>query len=74
MPTPPPAAELTRRTFLADGLRWTVHEIEAPHLPPGERRRCLIFACDAVMRRVYAYPADWGSADAATLWALSHGR
>ena len=68
------APDGVRRSFHQDGRRWTVCEVEARHLPPGERRRCLIFECDAVVRRVYGYPVDWVELDATALWALSFGR
>jgi hypothetical protein len=57
--------------FVRDGTGelWRVRE-----MPPGsyDRRRqpTLVFDCDAAMRRVRSYPANWHELDDETLIAL----
>ena len=50
-----------------DGVRWTVRELIGDRSDPP----CLVFECDSMVRRVRAYPANWGSLDGDALFALS---
>jgi hypothetical protein len=64
--------ENTARTRLVEGGGhcWSVVEAEYPTStdPVG---RCLMFSCDAVVRRVRAYPADWYARTDAALYEVS---
>ena len=61
-------------SFTREGTRWTARETQPCHLPPSERRACLIFECEAAVRRVYGYPANWMELSGDALWELSLGR
>ena len=55
-------------------VRWHVNEVDARRVPGARGARCLLFACDQVIRRVWRYPADWRSLDGPGLALLSWGR
>ena len=57
----------------ATGERWCVREAAPSTLPGHEGARCLIFASDMILRRVWTYPADWRRLSPAELVALSWG-
>jgi len=64
------AGRTKTRHLMADGYRWTVHELPAPQF---DRRggAHLIFDGELIMRRVRAYPADWFDLQDEELYALS---
>ena len=41
------------------GKSWWVYERDSRHDPGCPADRCLIFANDSVVRRVWNYPRDW---------------
>jgi hypothetical protein len=55
-------------------LRWSVVEHDARKVPGVHGPRCLIFASEGCIRRVWDFPADWRALDAAGLTALSWKR
>ena len=55
-------------------LRWSVVEVDAGAVPAARRARCLLFTREGCIRRVWDYPADWRTLDAAALAALSWHR
>jgi hypothetical protein len=55
-------------------LRWSVVEVDAGGVPGAHGVRCLLFRRDDCIRRVWDYPADWRTLDAAALAALSWHR
>jgi hypothetical protein len=59
-----------KRLVEGGGHCWTVTQAEYPTStdPVG---RCLLFTCDAVVRRVRAYPADWYSRTDSALYEVS---
>jgi len=62
-------------TFLdATGLLWTVTERNAENVPGSRGLRCLIFASDEAVRRVWVYPAGWRDLLTTSLIALSWSR
>lgn len=58
----------------AANVCWLVRE-RACHGDPGARGAyCLIFSCETAVRRVWVYPRDWKSMNAASLAALCSSR
>jgi hypothetical protein len=57
-----------------DGLQWVVREVETANVPGARGRRCLLFESDAVVRRVWDYPADWATRSDAFLRGLVERR
>ncbi len=55
-------------------LHWAVVEVEAHGVPGAQGARCLVFSREACIRRVWNYPLDWRTLDAAGLAALSWQR
>ena len=55
-------------------LEWAVVEVEAHGVPGAQGERCLVFSRQACIRRVWNYPRDWRTLDAAGLAALSWQR
>lgn len=51
-------------------VRWLVTERDAHDDPGARAERCLIFACDHIVRRVWDYPPGWRELPAAALLAL----
>ena len=51
-------------------LSWSVSEVDTRRVPGTRGARCLLFTRDGVIRRVWDYPADWRSLDAAGLATL----
>jgi len=72
--TPPLAAveymELVDGTF----VRWYVSEVDGRAVPGTRGSHCLLFACDGIIRRVWEYPPNWRTLDAAALTLLSWQR
>jgi hypothetical protein len=66
----PSAAPTLTRVLDGGGHRWTVTEADFPTStdPVG---RCLMFSCDAVIRRVRTYPADWHERTDSALYDVS---
>jgi hypothetical protein len=54
----------------ADGVRWLVREYRASEPAPGNDS-CLVFECDAAMRRVCAFPPHWRELSSEELLDLS---
>ena len=54
---PPDCDGRRQRAFVLEGVAWTVCE-DADTGPP-KRGPALVFFAPGIMRRVYAYPADW---------------
>lgn len=52
------------------GVTWRVVERSTDDVPGARGPRCLIFLCEAVVRRVWSYPADWYALSASALEAL----
>ena len=47
------------RLVTHDGIQWRVDELDATATPGSRGPRCLVFDADNVVRRVWAYPANW---------------
>lgn len=47
------------REVIHNGIRWSVREAAATHVPGARGERCLIFESDSVIRRLWSYPVDW---------------
>ena len=43
----------------ARGVSWTVREVVCGDEPWAKGARCLVFATDTAIRRIWRYPADW---------------
>ena len=66
------AATQSHRTFSdAAGRTWTVHEVLAESAPWARGPRCLLFASEVAIRRVWDYPEDWRLLSDAELEAQS---
>ena len=66
------AATQSHRTFSdAAGRPWTVHEVRAESALWARGPRCLVFASEAAIRRVWDYPEDWRRLSDAELEAQS---
>jgi hypothetical protein len=52
-------------------VHWSVVEVDVGALPGARGPRCLLFTRQDCIRRVWDYPADWRTLDAAALAALS---
>jgi hypothetical protein len=63
-------SEAAMRELMQDGVEWRIHEADASRVPGARRSRCLIFDSDGVVRRVWAYPEDWGNLPDDRLWSL----
>jgi hypothetical protein len=65
-----------RRRTVADGRGtvWTVSEQACAGVPGARRDRCLVFASEHALRRVYDYPDDWRPLPTAALVAISERR
>ena len=50
---------------------WSVRELDATQLPGTPRPSSLVFECDAAVRRVWIFPANWRQLDDASLWRLT---
>ena len=87
-PAPPPRTESAKFAYRLytvghgareftdpdSGVRWSVAEVDAPRLPGAQGQpRCLVFATEGVVRRVWAYPDGWYLLADADLAALSEG-
>jgi hypothetical protein len=55
-------------------FEWVVFEADAAAVPGAHGARCLVFAREDCIRRVWDYPADWRTLDAEALAALSWHR
>lgn len=56
------------------GVRWRVTERDSRRDPGTRGDRCLIFASNEAVRRVWIYPVGWRELSAAALAALSWQR
>jgi hypothetical protein len=66
-----PVRDVPRRVFdERTGDEWRVFERDAAHIPGARGDRCLFFDGEGIVRRVWRYPADWGSLPSAALLAL----
>jgi len=64
---PAPDCRLVRH----DEHTWYVREIDASQLPGAPRSSSLVFECEAAVRRVWVFPANWRQLDDASLWRLT---
>lgn len=64
---PAPDGRLVRH----EGQTWHVREINATQRPGAPRSSSLVFECDAAVRRVWAFPANWRQLDDDSLWRLT---
>jgi hypothetical protein len=72
---PPDPTPVTFVQFVDEQyLYWSVVEVDARGVPGGRGVRCLVFTRDDCIRRVWDYPPDWRTWDAAALAALSWRR
>jgi hypothetical protein len=72
---PPDPTPVTFVQDVGDGcLRWAVVEVDASAVPGAPGTRCLLFTRRECVRRVWDYPPDWRTLDAAGLAALSWRR
>jgi hypothetical protein len=55
-------------------LDWSVVEVDASSVPGSRGTHCLIFSRKDCIRRVWDYPRDWRTLDAAGLSELSWRR
>ena len=55
-------------------LDWSVVEVEASSVPGSRGAHCLVFSRRDCIRRVWDYPRDWRTLDAAGLSELSWHR
>ena len=53
------------------GVPWRVVERSTEGLPGARGPRCLIFLCEAIVRRVWSYAAEWRALSPTELEALS---
>ena len=60
---------LSRVVMDAHGNEWVIREVDTPQAW-AHGRRCLIFSCPAIVRRVWQYPEDWGGLSSRELLAL----
>lgn len=51
--------DVARAYVDARGVSWTVREVACGDEPWAKGTRCLVFAADTAIRRVWRYPADW---------------
>jgi hypothetical protein len=65
-----------RERWYADGRGtvWAVSEQPCAGVPGARRDRCLVFASEHAVRRVYDYPDDWRPLPTAALVAISERR
>ena len=72
----PPDPVPVRFAQLANGewVQWMVVEVDAAGVPGARGPRCLVFTRADCIRRVWDYPTDWRTLDAAGLTALSWRR
>jgi hypothetical protein len=71
------ASDVQRRTSALRSmarLHWTVVELDAGMVPGSRGARCLVFARQECIRRVWDFPGDWRTLDAAGLLELSWHR
>jgi len=62
-------------TFVdGDYVHWRVTEHDGRRVPGSRGERCLIFASEGVIRRVWDYPPAWRHLPPATLAAVSWRR
>jgi hypothetical protein len=67
-----PAAVVRFQQRVGDEWRhWTVVEADARGVPGARGPTCLVFTRDDCIRRVWDYPANWRTLDAAALAAVS---
>jgi hypothetical protein len=57
-----------------DHVLWYVEEHDARGVPGNRGERCLLFASEGVVRRVWDYPADWRDLVPVALSAMSWRR
>ena len=57
-----------------DHILWYVEEHDGRAVPGSRGERCLLFASEGVVRRVWDYPADWRDLLPAALSAVSWRR
>jgi hypothetical protein len=50
---------------------WTIREVEATASPGSRGNRCLVFESEALVRRVWSYPANWPTLNAPALLLLA---
>jgi len=55
-------------------LHWTVVEVDARMVPGSHGARCLLFTRQDCIRRVWEFPSEWRTLDAAALEKLSWHR
>lgn len=48
----------TRVVVDPNGNEWSVREVDTPQ-PWAHAKRCLIFSCSTIVRRVWSYPSGW---------------
>jgi hypothetical protein len=58
------------RSVEGGGQRWTVVEVDFP-ISADAMQRCLMFSCDAMVRKVRSYPADWHERTESALYEVS---
>lgn len=61
---------LLKRWVVRGGERSLVAEAEARDVPGAQGPHCLILETEALMRRIWHYPADWERLDDSRLIAL----
>ena len=55
----------------ADGVYWTVREVDGRTVPGARGPKCLVFDCQTVVRRVWNFPSNWRELPPEQLIALS---
>jgi hypothetical protein len=73
------ATVFASRTISADASgplldAWVIREIDAHGIPGAVHARCLVFENDAVVRRIWRYPADWSALSDDAVLALMDAR
>jgi hypothetical protein len=58
------------RTLSQELTQWRVYEVSTKSVPGAAAASCLIFDSEAIVRRCWAYPADWFSLPDNALWAV----
>ena len=61
---------LLKRWVVREGERSLVAEADARDVPGAQGPNCLIFETEALMRRIWHYPADWNQLEDSRLIAL----
>jgi hypothetical protein len=63
-------SQTTNRLIQRGSAQWSLREVDAHSVPGARAPKCLICESTDVIRRLWAYPADWKSLSDDALWTL----